>query len=409
MVAEGRGPVSEEASVGGGGARGRDGRRLSVVAAVFALIMATGTLPVPLYVVWGQRFGFGAVTTTVLFAVYAVSTALALAVEGRLSDQIGRRPVLLAALGLGAVGSVLFATATGTLALDLGRLAAGLATGAATPAATAALAELAPHRPRLAGAVATAANLGGLGVGAVMAGVLAHYAVGPTSLVFWIHLALTVVAGVSLLVVPETRTARAHPTLLSIRPTFPADHAGRRTFVGACALMFAAFAVNGMFASLVPAFLRQDLGVDNQAVAGATVGLLFLTGMLVQLVAARPGSQTRVRSVSAALVAGIGLTVTGLWVRDFPVILAGTVLAGIGFGTATERGVTTVSDLGDPEHRAELLASLFLAAYAGATVSTLGLGGLTQALGTNLATAVVAIAVVFATVGAIALQPRTAS
>src|ERR671923_1439469 len=80
--------------------------------AATALALAVGmmgtTLPTPLYELYRQRFGFSELMVTVIFAVYAAGVIAALLLFGRLSDQIGRRRVLLAGLVLSAAGMTAF-------------------------------------------------------------------------------------------------------------------------------------------------------------------------------------------------------------------------------------------------------------------------------------------------------------
>ena len=92
-------------------------RRLSrpvafaAIAAIFVTFSAASAAPSPLYVVYQHLWGFSATTLTVVFAVYVAGLIGALLMLGALSDHIGRRPVLAAAIALEAVSLVLFLTA----------------------------------------------------------------------------------------------------------------------------------------------------------------------------------------------------------------------------------------------------------------------------------------------------------
>ena len=81
--------------------------------------------------------------------------------------------------------------------------------------------------------MATAANLGGLALGAAVSGGLAEYAVGPTTLVYWLYLAATAVAFVVVLVLPETVGDVHAPALTGPHLAVPAPAAGRRAGSGA--------------------------------------------------------------------------------------------------------------------------------------------------------------------------------
>src|ERR1700759_4455521 len=79
----------------------------------FAATMLGTTLPTPLYALYQRRYGFSELLVTVIFAVYAAGVIAALMLFGRLSDEAGRRPVLLAGLTLSALSAVLFLLAQG--------------------------------------------------------------------------------------------------------------------------------------------------------------------------------------------------------------------------------------------------------------------------------------------------------
>ena len=78
----------------------RAGPSFVIIALAFALHTAGGTLPIPLYTLWGEDFGFGAQTITWVFAVYVLGVLITLLFFGSLSDRIGRRPLIISALAL---------------------------------------------------------------------------------------------------------------------------------------------------------------------------------------------------------------------------------------------------------------------------------------------------------------------
>lgn len=136
----------------------------------------------PLYGLYQEKFGFSELMVTVVYAVYAFGVIGVLLLAGNASDAVGRRPVLLAGLGFAAASAVCFLCATGMGWLYAGRLLSGLSAGLFTGAATAYVMELAPSSgASRATLVATAANMGGLGCGPLLAGVLSQYAPGPST------------------------------------------------------------------------------------------------------------------------------------------------------------------------------------------------------------------------------------
>jgi MFS family permease len=146
-----------------------------LTAAVLLATMVGGTLPVPLYVLYGRQMGFGPLGVTVVFAAYVTGTLAALVAFGDLSDHIGRRKVLAVTVGCAAVSTALFLVASGIGVLIAARIVSGLAAGFVTGTATAALAELQPHGDRQAAAVAASGtNMTGLGLGPLATGIFAE-------------------------------------------------------------------------------------------------------------------------------------------------------------------------------------------------------------------------------------------
>ena len=161
------------------------------VAFGFAVAMMGTTLPTPLYPLYNRAFGLAPVLTPVIFAIYALGVVATLLFLGYLSDEIGRRPVMVAALCLSAASAVTFLLARGLTALLIGRVLSGLSAGIASGTATAWLVDLAGRRGKQhATLLAVAANIGGLAFGPLVAGLLAGLAPAPLHLPFVVDLAL---------------------------------------------------------------------------------------------------------------------------------------------------------------------------------------------------------------------------
>ncbi|WP_346167321.1 MFS transporter [Streptomyces javensis] len=377
------------------------------MAAVYTVVMLGGTLPIPLYVFWAPQMGFGPFTTTLVFAVYALGTVLALMVFASLSDRVGRRPLLAAAVLAAATSTALFLLAHDVGTLLAARFLCGLSTGVFTATGTAALGELAgAERTRLASTVSTAANMGGLGLGTIVAGLFAQYEANPTHLVFWVYLASLVPAFLAVVVTPETVTSRQRPAMSVRRPAFPDRRPARTEFLRVATAVLAAFAVSGLFSSLVPSFLREQLHVHNVAAVGAEVGLLFIVALIAQVAAPERWTSGR-WPTPAFLVAGVAVFEAGLLARSLPVFAAGTLLAGTGIGLAFRRGVAATQRLADPRRRADLLSTYFLFAYTGTIVPTLALGLLDQTINQDVATLILAVAVIATTLASALSRPAT--
>ena len=201
----------------------RDWPAVALVGAAFAITMLGTTLPTPLYPIYAARLRASASWSPPSCSRCtrsASSRGCCCSGTGRISS--GRRPLLLAGLALSGLSAVAFLLPSALAWLFVGRVLSGLSAGIFTGTATATIVDLAPRRGRgRAGLIAAAVNMGGLGPGPVLAGVLAQYAPLPTRLCFIVDLAL--VAAVGLL---RARGARAGADARDDRPAAASAAAG---------------------------------------------------------------------------------------------------------------------------------------------------------------------------------------
>jgi MFS family permease len=361
-----------------------------LLAYAFAAIMVGTTLPTPMYALYSQRLHFSVLTTTIVFATYAAGVLAALLAFGRWSDAIGRRPVLLAGAAFAFASAIVFLFAGTVGQLLLGRLLSGLSAGIFTGTATAAVIEAAPERWRAqAPAVATIANVGGLGLGPLLAGLLVQYAPYPLKLSFIVHIALVGVAVVGVLIAPETsgRTGSIGFQRLSV----PA--AVRPVFITAATAAFAGFAIMGLFTAVAPSFISNVIGIGNHAAAGAIVCSLFASSAVAQLLAGRIDANRAVAVGCGVLVAGVAIIALALHFSSLPALIAGAVVAGAGQGISFSRGLAAVSELTPPDRRAEVSSAYFVVAYVAISLPVIGEGLAAEVWGLRTAGIVFAIAV----------------
>ncbi|MFG3000505.1 MFS transporter [Streptomyces sp. NPDC048340] len=356
-------------------------RQCFLSGAVFAVCMAGTTLPTPLYGLYQEKFGFSELTVTVVYAVYAFAVIGVLLLAGNASDAVGRRPVLLAGLGCAAASAVCFLCATGLGWLYAGRLLSGLSAGLFTGAATVYVLELAPRGgASRATFVATAANMGGLGCGPLLAGVLAQYAVAPLYLPFAVHLVL--VAGSAAVLLRLAETVRERRPLSTVRPQRPGLPAQVRAVFGpAATASFVGFALFGVFTSVSPSFLAQSLDVHNRALSGLVVALAFFASTAGQLAVGRVGVRRSLPLGCAGLLAGLALLAGALWWELLPLVVLSALVGGIGQGLAFRGALSAVAEASPADQRAAVVSTLFVVAYGGISVPVIGVGVLADPLG----------------------------
>ncbi|GAB2954802.1 MFS transporter [Nonomuraea fastidiosa] len=342
------------------------------------LVLLTGTnLPTPLYRGYEERFGFSPLVVTLIFAVYAAVLIPSLLVAGPLADTVGRRTVLLPAVGVAALGSLAFALAESTAWLFAARVLQGIALGTASGALTAVLAELEPTGDRRRAAlVSTVAAAAGLGLGPVLAGLLAEYAPAPHVLPYVLEIALLVPAAAVILALPKAEaTSRWRPR----RPEVPAEV--RPVFATSGTAAFLAFAVVGLFLSLVPAYVATLSGSRNLFLSGAAVALMLLCSALAQLAGYGRPARRLERAGLPLLAAGLVLLALAGAVSSPPLLLAATVVGGVGQGLVFLGGLTAVSQAAPRDRHAEVLSGFYVVVYLGVGLPVIGVGLLATVTG----------------------------
>jgi MFS family permease len=342
------------------------------------------TLPTPLYGLYRQRFGFSELMITVIFATYAAGVIASLVLFGRLSDQIGRRRVLLPGLVLSALSAVCFLTANGLPLLLAGRGLSGLSAGIFTGTATATLVDLAPPNGRgRATLAATMASMGALGTGPLLAGLLSQWAGSPLRLTFWVDLVLLVPAAIGIWAMPEPVARTNHPRLRPQTPTVPKEM--RSTFTQAALAGFAGFAVLGLLAAVTPAFLGQELGMTSTALVGLVVFAAFAASTAGQVALEFVPERVAIPTGAGALIAGMGFLALGLASSSLALLVLGGVVAGFGQGLSFRAGLAAVNEHSPAAERGAVASSFFIVMYVAISLPVIGIGVLAQEIGLRAA------------------------
>lgn len=345
----------------------------AVTTAAFAVVMLGTTLPTPLYAIYGDRLGFGIVSTTVIFAVYAAGVIAALIVTGRWSDAVGRRPLLLAGALLSAVSAVVFLTAGPEWQLIVGRILSGFSAGIYAGTATAAIIEFAPPAWRSrAPSIATAANIGGLGLGPLIAGLIAQAGFAPLHSPFVLDLILLAIVTLGLGFIGEPVAVTPGARLSIQRLAIPAE--ARAVFLRSAFVAFAGFAVMGTFTGVAPSFVSHVIGIESHAVAGAVPALLFCTSAATQIASRSMQIESALIAGCLILIAGVGVVSWALVTAWLPLLLVGAVISGIGQGMSFSKGLASVVAASPPTRRAEVTSTFFVVAYVAISVPVVGQG-----------------------------------
>ncbi|ASR00270.1 MFS transporter [Streptomyces sp. 11-1-2] len=369
------------------------------VTAVFVLSNAA----TPLYVRWQREIGFSKGTLTVIFACYIVGLLGSLLVSGVVSDRVGRKPVLLPALGLAMAACAIFASASAVAALIVARLFSGIAVGAVVSAGMAAVTDVAgPGRRRLAALLASCAMVFGAGLGPLLAGVLGKG-------VFVLEAVLLAAAVLVVARMPVRRPV-APAKGAWVRTVAPAKDAwvripGVPRGSGGQLLMGIAVFAPGITAtsfvlSLGPSLLSGLLDTTSPVAAGAMAFVMFLTATGAQFAVQRLDRRTILIAGAVSTTIGMGALIAAVRASSVPLLVAAALLAGAGQGMGQLGGLSLLNSTVPASRLAEANAALNVGGYVPAGVLPVTAGYLSDAAGlTTGATVFGAVLMALALVG----------
>jgi MFS family permease len=334
---------------------------LVLLASIVVTFLSASSAPTPLYAIYQAEWGFTSITTTVVFGVYALAVLVALLTLGKVSDHLGRRPVLLAALSGQAIAMIVFATASGVPELLLARVVQGLATGAALGALGAGMIDISRERGTLANAVAPGI---GTGLGALVSGVVVQYLPAPEHLIYLVLLGIFGLQAVGVLLLEET-VSRKPGALGALVPDIKLPRATRGPVLVAAPVLIAVWSLAGFYASLGPALTRRLTGSPS-VVLGA-LGLFLLAGVAASATFVLRNTAPRLVMLVgiSALLVGVGLNLVAIRLGSAALFFSGTAIAGFGFGAGFQGGIRTVVPLAAASERSGVLSLLFVISYLG--------------------------------------------
>ncbi|MWV58816.1 MFS transporter [Rathayibacter sp. VKM Ac-2754] len=330
--------------------------------------------------------GFSQVQVNILLGAYVVGIVPGFALSGAWSDRYGRRPVLMAGLVLGILGSIVLASSSSSFAgLCVGRFVCGLSVAAGMVVGTSWIKELSIAEGRsTAGARRAAGMLTiGFGGGAGVGGALAQWAPWPAVLPYLVQIAACVVALIVLLRASETRrsdpgvpiadaTERRPPPaevdarLLGdlrvprrARPTF------LRVILPLAPWVFAApalsFAVGpSLVSDRIPGFTIGFATLVTVITLGVGWATQFFSGHLAKYLRGRMGL------VGGSLIAaGALLLIPAAATHQVWIVLVAAPVFGAGYGLAMVSGLTTAQGLATPQDLAGITAVYYSLTYVG--------------------------------------------
>lgn len=375
---------------------------LTLHASILLGLLAASSAPTPLYALYQAQWHFSALTITVVFSAYALALLVALLVAGALSDHLGRRPVVAGALLAEAAAMAAFAVAPGVTWLIAARILQGLATGVATGAAGAALLDFDdPDRPGRAALANSLTPVAGMAAGVLASIALVQYAPAPTRTVYLLLMVLFTAQAAALTLTAET-AQRRQGVWRSLLPGISVAAAGRPVLLMIAPSVIAAWALGGFYSSLGPSLAHLIAPHAPQATGGLVFFALTAGATLAVGAVRRRQALTVSTAGTAALLPGALLTLGGLHLHSLPVLFAGTVLAGAGFGAVNQGALRLLLPAAAPAERAGTLAAYYCVSYLAMSGPAIMAGALTNRYGLGTAVSLYAAAIVLLLLPALA-------
>src|SRR5580693_2481160 len=336
----------------------------SSITAVYATVTAitfsaVSAAPTPIYRFYRETLGLTPFAITFIFAVYSFTMIAAFLTIARLSDYVGRKPMILLALGLNAVALLLFFVAESADTLVLARAVQGVATGVALATLGALIADTAPQ---WAATLNSVTAFMGLALGALISGMFVTFAPWPTHLVYAVLLSVTLGEMVILAWVAET-TSRKAGAWSGMRPKLTVPKAAAAAMARLFPLTLSAWALGGFYLSLMPSLVIAATGVRSPLVGAAVVSALMVAAGLSSLAMRSLEAGKTVRVAAALLAAGILLTLFAIAAGSPLGMLFGTIVAGVGFGASYGGSLRVLLPLASAHERAGLLSAYFVESY----------------------------------------------
>ncbi|MBB0968365.1 MFS transporter [Dietzia aerolata] len=351
-------------------------------ASVLALALWSSGAPSVLYPMYADLWGLTPAVITAVFATYQLAIIIVLPLFGGLSDQLGRRRVMIIGLTLIAGSAVLFALAPNVGFLFAGRVLQGAGTGLAMGAATASLVENnVSANPRFASTLATISTATGLTLALVLSGVFARFLPMPMFWSYIVLLGLTIFSVIALALSPDDRPAHAprwRPQPLRLVPGV------RPTFAIATLSVALAYCVGAIMLSLGAHMVRQFTQTEDAMVTGLLLGCSSAAIGLTALFLSRLPVQAAVVIGALLSVGSLTLMVLAAASGSIKLFFAWSLVGGIAYSFAFSGGLGVMNRTAPDEHRGAILSLLYLVAYflQGAVAIGVGLLATTKSLST---------------------------
>jgi len=330
---------------------------------VSVAFVSASAAPSPLYHLYQEQWHFASYLLSVAFSVYAFTLLIALLFAGSLSDHLGRRPVLAAAIIAELVAMIMLLLATNVAGVLVARAIQGFATGVATATVSAALADLSPaHNKQLGATVGSITPLAGLAIGSGAAGLIVQASHAPIHIVFTAILVILVIGMVFVVTAPET-IRRQPGAFASLAPQLRVPAASRSAFVASSFLNIAVWLTTSLALGLIPQINREVFHIDSGVANGGIIALLTGIGAVAVVLSRKLPTLPSTLLAAVTLAAGALSQAVGVLTDDLIVFIIGAAIGGVGVGVGFGGYIRLVIQTADAHDRAAVFSAMYVVSY----------------------------------------------
>jgi hypothetical protein len=354
------------------------------------LIAASSSAVTPLYRLYQETMHLTPFWITVVFSIYVASLLAALLTVGGLSDYVGRRPVILAALLANAAAMILFAEARDVGQLILARAVQGLSVGIGTTAFGAAILDTDRLRGPLLNSVTAFL---GMTLGALGTAALITFAPDPLHMIYEALLGLTVLMIVLLWAMPES-AQRKSGAWASLRPHVSVPRQSMAILVRLTPANVATWSLAGLYLSLIPSVVATTMRVVSPWSGGVVVSALMITAAIAVAAFRNWPARRLILIGTSVLSLGVAVSMAGIQQHEVAALLIGTMIAGVGFGSTFSGAFRALLPTAEPNQRAGLLSAFYVQCYMAFSLPAVAAGLSVPVIGLSTAAYIYGAAVI---------------
>jgi MFS family permease len=353
---------------------------IGFVAATLALLVvfAASAAPIPLYDLYRREDGLSYPDLALTAVVYFIGAISALLIFGRISNHLGRKPVIFLTFALAAVVSILFLDIDSATPLIIGRFLLGVACGLASSTIASYIIDNAGTLPKwLPAAVVGNSPMVGLTIGSLTSGTLVECGPYPKTLSYYV--VLVGLFACSILIIFSKETVKRTPGLFqSFKPQFSMPHTDKRLYPIAASVFVATWALGGFYQAYGPSIAVSQLGTSSTLIAAIVFSSFMLPTAIGGPLSAKlsPANAQRIGMVIFTL--GVGGILVSLKFSSITAFLLSSAVAGAAQGSALTGSIRTLLQGISSKQRAGVLSLIYATSYTGVAVSSFIAGELSH-------------------------------